>query len=437
MARPLWPAWDHDAAMAVADTVTGLTQFPRRGAGTNAERRAAIWLAGELRTDRREAIIETFWCRPNWALAHAWHAGLAVLGSLLTVASPKVGGAIIIVALLSVLCDGLVGVSLGRRLTAQRASQNVVSPPLPDAPPVRLIITANYDAGRMGLVHRPFLRRPAAGLRNLLGPLAVGWLGCLALASAWVLLTAVLRNGGSTGSTVAVLQLIPTAALVLAFALLVELGTSDFGPAAGDNATGTALAVALARALDVAPPQRLAVEIVLQGAGDGAMLGLSHHLGSRRRELDAGRAIVLGLGPAGAGRPRWWTSDGPLVPLRFLRRLAQLAAETANGPPAGPKSEPTARPYRGRGVSPAYPARLRSRPAITIGALDEAGLAPRSRLPTDTVENLDPIAADRLLELGLTLVDAIDADLPGNQPAHRSRPPGAPSASHTATRPAR
>jgi hypothetical protein len=421
--------------MAVADTVAGLTQFLRRGAGTNAERRAAIWLAGELRTGRREAIIETFWCRPNWALAQAWHAGLAVLGSLLTVVSPKVGGAIIIVALLSVLCDGLIGVSLGRRLTPERASQNVVSPPPPNAPPVRLIITANYDAGRMGLVHRPFLRRPAAGLRNLLGPLAIGWLGCLALACAWVLVTAVLRNGGSTGSTVSVLQLIPTAALLLAFAFLLELGSSDFGPAAGDNATGTALALALARALDVTPPQRLAVEIVLQGSGDGAMLGLSHHLRARRRELDAGRAIVLGLGPAGAGRPRRWTSDGPLIPLRFLPRLVRLAADAADGPSAGRKPEPTARAHRGRGVSPAYPARLRSRPAITLGALDEAGLAPRSHLPTDTAANLDPVAADLLLELALTLVDAIDADLPGNQPASRSQAPGAPLASNTTTRP--
>ncbi|MEO9024206.1 MAG: hypothetical protein ABI339_04290 [Solirubrobacteraceae bacterium] len=423
----------------MADTVTGLTRFPRRGACTNAERRAATWLAGELRSDRREAIIETFWCRPNWALAHAWHAGLAVLGSLLTVASPKVGGAIIIVALLSVLCDGLLGVSLGRRLTPERASQNVVSPPPSDAPPVRLIITANYDAGRMGLVHRPWLRRPAAGLRNLLGPLSLGWLGSLVLACAWVLVTAVLRNGGSTGSTVAVLQLIPTAALVLAFALLLELGSSGFGPAAGDNATGTALAVALARALDVAPPQRLAVEIVLQGAGDGAMLGLSHHLGARRRELDAGRAIVLGLGPAGAGRPRWWTSDGPLIPLRFLPRLAQLAAEAdeaAHGPPADAKSEPTARPHRGRGVSPAYPARLRSRPAITIGALDAAGIAPHSHLPTDTAENLDRIAADRLLELALTLVDAIDADLPATAAPNPRGAPGGPTTANAVTRPA-
>ena len=286
--------------MGVEDIVSGLSAFPARGAGTNAERRAAQWLSGELRSPRREALVETFWCRPNWALAHAWHAGLAAVGSLLTVASPKVGGALIILALLSVLLDALTGVSPGRRLTRQRASQNVTSPAPADAPPVRLIITANYDAGRMGLVHRGFLRRPAARLRKLLGPFAVGWIGCLVLGCAWVLVTAVLRDGGTKGSGVAVLQLIPTAALVLAFALLLDLGTAEFGPAAGDNGSGAALAVGLARALDANPPGRL---------GDrGGPPG-------RRRRRDAWTAPVPARPP-----PRARRRDGDRPRAQRLRR---------------------------------------------------------------------------------------------------------------------
>ncbi len=122
----------------------------------------------------------------------------------------------------------------------------------------------------MGLVYRPpsaARRRPA----RRLGPLAPGWLGWLALACAWLLVIAVLRDGGSTAvRPVAVPQLILTAALILALALLLELGSSGFGPAADDNASGTGVALALVRALDVSPPQQLAVELVLTGAGDGA-----------------------------------------------------------------------------------------------------------------------------------------------------------------------
>ena len=192
--------------MAAAETAAALTAFDGRGAGTDAERRAAGWLAQQIRLGRREARLEAFWCRPNWALAHAWHCLLAVAGSLLMVSHPMVGGALVLVALLSVLADGLAGHSLGRRLTPERASQNVVSPaparggaspPPPADPPVRLIVTANYDAGRTGLAYRDLLRVPAARLSRLAagGALTPGWLGWLVVELLWLLGVALARKG--------------------------------------------------------------------------------------------------------------------------------------------------------------------------------------------------------------------------------------------------
>ena len=93
------------------------------------------------------------------------------------------------------------------------------------------------------------------------------------------------------------MQLVPTAALVVALALLLDLATAEYGPGAGDNASGVAVTLALVRALEVTPPRRLAVEVVLQGAGDGTMLGLRKHLRARRRELTAADVVVLGLAP--------------------------------------------------------------------------------------------------------------------------------------------
>jgi hypothetical protein len=144
--------------MRTAETVAGLAGFERRGAGTNAERRAAGWLASELDATGRDARLEPFWCRPNWALAHTWHVALGLAGSLLSVSSPRVGGALLLVALLSVVADVMTGFSPGRRLSPERASQNVVSTADDDERRVRLIVTANYDAGRVGLVYRRPLR---------------------------------------------------------------------------------------------------------------------------------------------------------------------------------------------------------------------------------------------------------------------------------------
>jgi hypothetical protein len=430
--------------MGVADTIAGLTDFHQRGAGSDAERRAALWLAHHVETPRRKAAIETFWCRPNWALAAAWHVTLAIAGSLVTVSSAKTGGALVLAALVFLVLDAVIGRSPGRRLSPERASQNVVSRPTDEGNRVRLIVTANYDAGRAGLIYRDPLRRSAARLRRWAGPVAPGWQAWIALAMVWLLAIAVLRAAGADGSAIGIAQLIPTASLVVALALLLDLASAGFGPAAGDNASGVAVAVALVRALDVAPPKNLSVELVLQGAGDGTMTGLARHLRNRRKQLRPSETIVLGIAPCGAGSAAWWISDGPLIPLRYFRRLGGIA-ESVAGPvtehPARPPTEPRARshterrappiteyrarPHRGRGTSPALPARLAGLPAITLGCLDSDGLAPRSHQRGDVAEALDRDATDGLLGLALTLVDAIDADLRSPQGATPAAPPPA------------
>jgi hypothetical protein len=395
--------------MQALEIAAQLTRFQRRGPGTDAERRAATWLAGQLRGGQRKATLQTFWCRPNWALAQAWHTLAAIVGSLLAVHHGFLGGAIILGALLCVAVDGLTGHSPGRRLTRERASQNVVSraaTPPRDAR-VRLIVTANYDAGRTGLAYRDWLRGPAARLKRLTGPLSPGWIGWLITAIAWLLAVAVVRHGGTAGIPIGVLQLIPTAALVLALALLLELSGAPFGPAAGDNGTGAGVAIALVRALDTAPPPRLDVELVLQGAGEAGMVGLRRHLRSHRGERRSANTIVLGIAAAGGGRPHWWISDGSMVPVRYLARLRGLAVQAAQ---AGHTAR-TAQPHRGRGTSPALPARTRGLPALTIGCLDRRGLVPRSHQSGDVPAALDPAAPDALLQFALTLVDAIDVDL--------------------------
>ncbi len=393
--------------MAASETLTGLTAFARRGAGTDSERRAAGWLARELGRGGRQARIETFWCRPNWALAHAWHALLGLVGSLVSVGSPRIGGALILLALLSLTADALLGTSLGRRLTPERASQNVILPPtgaIEDLS-VRLIVTANLDAGRAGLVFRRPLRRTSARVREVTHGRLPGWLGWLAISLICLEGTAVARLDGSRGTGVGLAQLIPTVVLVLALALLLEQATAEFGPAAGDNASGIAAAVAIVRALAAGPPSHAAVELVLQGAGDGGAIGLRRYLRSRRRELKPANTVVLGIAPCASGSPRWWISDGQLMPRRYFGALRQLAAGVAaDAPHLG------ARPIRSRGGSPALPAAGRL-PALAIGTLDHDGGSAYAHGPADSVERVQQTSIDSAVEFGLLVVDAIDGYL--------------------------
>jgi hypothetical protein len=384
-----------------------LAAFERRGPGTDAERRAGRRLAQELTGAGLRVRTETFWSRPNWALAHAWHVALALAGSLISVSQPTLGAALLGTALISVLADGLTGVSPGRRLTPERASQNLVAQTSGENnKPTTLIITANYDAGRTALVYRDALRRPAAWLRNALGPLALGWLAWLSLTIIWSLAVAVVRaTQNHPPHSLGAIQLPPTVALVLALALLLEASAAGYGPAANDNATGTAVAIALANALKAGAPHNLSVELVLQGAGEGHEVGLKRYLRTRRLKRDS--AVVLGIAPCGAGHVTHWLSDGRLIPLRYSRTLRGLCTdlETIAG-------------HRGRGATPALPARANGLPAIAIGCLDRPGLAPRSHQPTDVVTAIDQAALDRTIEFALRLVDAIDASLaPAEAPA--------------------
>lgn len=387
-----------------------LEEFKGRGPGTDAERRAANWLAGELRDSGREVRIDSFWCRPNWALAQAWHVALAIAGSLVSLSQPRLGAALLLAALLFVIVDTLFGVSPGRRLTVARASQNVVAlPRVEDARPmpVRLIVTANYDAGRTGLVYRERIRALAGSLRRRTRGAAPGWVAWLCLGIVWLLVIAVLRHKGHESTAVGIAQLVPTAALIIAGALLLELATAQFGPAANDNASGAAAAVTLIRALDVSNPRNLAVELVLQGAGEGGGIGLRKHLRRRPRELGPANAGVIALAACGAGTLRYWTSDGSLLPLPYSRRLRELCAQIGG-----------ATPHHGRGATPAYPARLSGIPAIALGCLDERETVPRSHRPTDDHSHLDEAALDAAVEFGLILVDALDASIGSQNAPH-------------------
>jgi hypothetical protein len=403
--------------MRPLETTAMLAAFERRGPGTDAERRAARALTRELTARGHKVRTESFWCRPNWALAHAWHVALALAGSLLSVSQPTVGAAMLGAALLSMLADGLTGVSPGRRLTPERASQNVVAQASPDrdheinGDRTTLIITANYDAGRTALVYRDALRRPAAGLRRTLGPLSLGWLACLSLTIIWSLAIAVVRaTERHPPHALGAIQLPPTVALVLALALLLEAAAATYGPAANDNASGTAVAIALANALKAGPPRNLAVELLLQGAGEGQEIGIRRYLRAHKAELSRASTIVLGISPCGGGQVQHWLSDGRLIPLRYSRTLRELSARMEVGG------------HRGRGGTPALPARANGFPALTIGCLDPQGVPPRSHQTADVTDAIDEAALGRALEGALVLTDAIDSALERREPENSAAP---------------
>ena len=390
--------------------VTGLARLAPRGPGTDAERRAASWLAAVLHEDlHREAVTETVWVRPHHALVIALHAAAGVAGSVVAVSRPALGLAIALVTLASWVLDGLGLVHLGRRLTPARATQNLVSPPTAATRSgrqriVRLVIAAAYDAGRGGLVRREPVRRAVARVRAWTGGRLPGAGGFLALGLGAGALLAGLRVAGVDATWLSLVQLVPTIGLMAALALSLDSALSRTSPGAGDPATGAAVAMALAGALDRDPPHHLGVELVLAGAGEGPSLGMREYVRARRRRWRPEAMAVLHVAACGRGRPRWWVSDGPVFPQRLHPTLSTLAAEAAE-PGLG------ARPHRGRGATGAWRARRAGWPAIAVGCLEDEAWPRDSHTDRDTAQRVDPRAMEAALAFALALVRALDEDL--------------------------
>lgn len=388
------------------DTAAGLTAFAGRGAGTDAERRAAHWLLGRLRAATgRTGRLEVHWVRPQRAAMLALHAFVAVCASLLAVSEPEIAVAILAAVLVSMVADLSGRARLGRRLTPGRATQHVVASPADASKPVLLILAAAYDVPRGGALRGPLVARGSALARRLTagrGPAAAAW---MALAVAAILACAIARAAGTDASWLGLLQLVPTVALLPVFGLLIDAALTPYGPGANGDASAVAVTLAVAEALKASPPDSLAVEVALHGSSAGTGLGARAYV-RRRRRADRGRVVVLELKPSGRGRPHWWESDGELVPLAFHPRLRGLAEGVARAHP-----ELGATPWHGRGAGAALAARERGWSSIALGALDRDGGAPGAGRADDVPERLDDASLRATYEFALALVRAIDADV--------------------------
>src|SRR4051794_13311350 len=272
-----------DAAPAAAPP-TPPAPAPPPLACTDAERRAARRHAAALRAAGRTVRTETIWVRPAWAPVLAVCAAAGVAASVVSVDHPAPALAIAAAALILAIAEQTPWPFLRRLTTFARATQNVVSPAPGPPRAVTLVVIARTDAPRGGIAHR--LRLPLEAITVV----------ALALVAALVAVRLVLDAGGAALGAV---QLVPTAALILAVGLLADAAVAPPAPSTEplDAAIGAVLAAS--RALDAAPPQRVGVEVVLAGA---AALGRRARLRrDRRRPEEVALAIVETASDGAAG----------------------------------------------------------------------------------------------------------------------------------------
>jgi hypothetical protein len=365
--------------------------FSGRVPGSDAERRAARHLESRLRELGRQADLEPTDTWPNWPLAYVLHAGLGVAGSVVSVSAPVLGASLAFLAALLTFLDASAILPTTRRLLGRRASQNVVSWGDRDAP-AALVIVAHHDAARSGLVLSERWERRRAALGTTIGR-SIGPLELFFWALLCVLACCLLRLPGLSGTALTAIQLVPTAALIVAAALLIDIALSGPGPGENDNASGVALALALARR----PLKHLGVHLVLPGAQKAMADGMRAFLRRHRGELDRTRTVVVNLDEVGAGAVRWSSREGPIVTLRSHPELTALCEAVAEDDEAA-----HARPIINRVPSDGYAARAAGLPAITITCRSEPGYAP---------SQVDTVALGRAEAFCGELLSRLDAEL--------------------------
>ncbi len=364
---------------------------PRRPTGP-AERRAAELVADRL--SKRGLTVEQ---RPfdgysTFALPYGAALGIALLGMPAARRRPLVASAFAAAgAALTSAEDGLINRPLTRAF-ARSPSRNLMATIEPTGEAVRTICLAcHLDSSRSGLMfHRRFL------------PFLHAWIGTQAAAFGITVAGPLLRRlplgrrllAGAYGLLAAGLGIL----------IERELRGVDV-PGANDNASGVAAVATLASELHARPLETTRVVCLFTGCEEAGVLGADAFV----RELEASREdwrSWLFVNFDGVGAPatlRFLRQEGVLGKWPADAHLARIAEEVSERrPELGLEGT-----SRNAGLTyDTTPVMARGGRAITLSTQDAT--IPNYHSPTDTVENLDPSALERAIEVGREMLAAID-----------------------------
>jgi hypothetical protein len=392
------------------EVIRKLCSFEGRRAGTDAERRAANWLAERLREGGRRAQVEATYVHPQYGLVHALHCALGFAGSLVAIVQPAVGFGLVLLAAVSMYLDLNGRFYLLRRLFFRRASQNVVARGKRPKAPARLFICAHYDSARTGALFQPKRVARASRLAARL-PFPIAPFRILFWSLAVLLPILGTRMAGIDSNLISLLQLFPTLILLVGVFMLGDIELSEVVPGANDNASGVATTLALAEELDSDQPENLDVWVVLTGAEECQTEGMRSFIRSHRKSLDGEATYFIVIDAVGAGGVRYDVGEGLAVTYDMDRRLVQLCEAIAAADREG-DDRFAAQPLRSGFATDALPARLAKFRAIAITCLNDGSILPAHyRRPEDVPKRIDQRALNRAHDFTLELIRALDRDV--------------------------
>jgi hypothetical protein len=364
---------------------------PRRPA-SSAERRAAELIADRLSKRGLPVEQRPFDAYASFAEPYGAALGVALLGIPFVRGRPLLASALAAAgAALTSTEDGLIQRPLTRAF-ARHPSRNLVAMIEPVKPAARSVcLVCHLDSSRSGLMfHKRFL------------PYLHAWIRTQAAAFAIAVAGPLLRRLPFGKKVIVGAYGVLLAGLVLLIER--ELRGSDV-PGANDNASGVAAVATLASELQADPLSSTRVVCLFTGCEEAGLLGADAFV----RELEAGSEdwrSWLFVNFDGVGAPatlRFLREEGVLGKWPADAHLARIAQEVAERQPelglegtrhnAGLTYDTT-------------PVLARGGRAITFSTQDAT--IPNYHSQTDTVDNLDPSALERAIDVGRAMLAAID-----------------------------
>ncbi len=370
-----------------------LASYERESASPG-ERRAAEWLAGEL----REAGC--YDVRVEEERAHGgywWPLGLLNAGSVLAAVLGRLPAALVGGAASAAIYDDVSGGRLWfrRRTLPQRPTWNVVAElGEPDAART-VVFMAHHDAAHSGLVFHPAL--PRIGMRlaprlheraNQSVPILFGvFLGPLLLALWGLLGGRWLKRAGMCFS-------------VGATAAMANIGASGVVPGANDNLSAVGALVALARELSERPPDGVRVLLLSTGSEESFMEGMQAFGRRHFPELDRATTEFVCLECVGSPHLCIVEAEG-MLRMRHYTESSRDALERA-GRDAGVE---LTRGLRTVAATDALIALRAGYPTCTLGAVDDTKFPAEYHWSTDVPDNLTWSSIDGAVEVCLRYLE--------------------------------
>jgi acetylornithine deacetylase/succinyl-diaminopimelate desuccinylase-like protein len=365
-----------DRRALIERVVRELASYERPSA-SGGERRAAEWLAGELRAAGcRDVRVEE-------ERAHGgywWPLGLLNAVPLLAAGRRRLAAVLGAASALAIWDDVSGGrLWFRRRALPHRATWNVVAEAGDPGARRTIVFVSHHDAAHSGLVFHPALPRVAMDRApnlhdqaNQSVPIMYGvFLGPLLLALWGLTGRRVLRGVGSffaAGATAA----------------MVDIGARATVPGANDNLSAVAVNVALAHAVCKDPPEGVRVLLVSTGSEESFMEGMQgfarRHFGELPRETTEFVCVEC----VGSAHLCVVEGEGMLRMRPYTERLREALA--AAGAAAG---VPLRRGLRTVAATDGLIALRAGYPTCTLGGVDDTKFPANYHWPSDTPDNLD------------------------------------------------